>query len=83
MFTTMLFYVATVAGLLVVRKKRPDAHRHYRVPLYPFLPVVYMVATAVIMIGMVTLHPAYAGAGLAIVVSGLPAYFLWQRKHAA
>ena len=74
---------ATVAGLIVLRKKRPDAYRHYRVPLYPFAPVVYMAATAVIMIGMLTLHPDYAGAGLAIVVSGLPVYLLWQRKHAA
>jgi len=83
MFTTLLFYVATVAGLLVMRKKWPEAYRPYRAPLSPFLPVVYMAATVVIMIGMVTLHPAYAGAGLAIVVSGLPAYVLWQRQYAA
>jgi len=37
---TLLVYVATVAGLLVVRNKRPETPRHSRVPLSPVLPVV-------------------------------------------
>jgi len=63
MFAALLFYVLTVAGLFVMRKKYPNAERPYKVPLYPFLPALYVVLTSVVMIGQICQSPGYSGAG--------------------
>ena len=83
MFAALLFYVLTVAGLFVMRKKYPNAERPYKVPLYPFLPALYVVLTSVVMIGQICQSPGYSGAGLLIILSGLPAYLIWNRNAAA
>lgn len=79
-FAALLFYVLTVLGLLILRKKRSDAERPFRVPAYPFLPVLYLVVASAVMLGQIWLSPKYSGAGLLIIFSGLPAYLLWKRK---
>ena len=81
MFAALLFYVLTVAGLFVLRKKDPNRERPYKVPLYPFLPALYVVLTSIVMIGQLCLSPATSGAGLLIILSGLPAYYIWSRKR--
>lgn len=83
MFAALLFYVLTVAGLFVMRKKYPNAERPYKVPLYPFLPALYVVLTSVVMIGQICQSPGYSGAGLLIILSGLPAYLIWNRNASA
>lgn len=80
-FAALLFYILTVAGIFVLRKKKPDIPRPYKVPLYPFLPALYLVLASVVMVGQICLSPGYSGAGLLIILSGLPAYFVWARKN--
>jgi APA family basic amino acid/polyamine antiporter len=65
-----------------MRKKYPNAERPYKVPLYPFLPALYVVLASGVMIGQIYLSPQYSGAGLLIILSGLPAYFIWNRNAA-
>ncbi|MBC7999374.1 MAG: hypothetical protein IAF58_15595 [Leptolyngbya sp.] len=79
-FAALLFYVLTVAGLLIQRKKNPDTPRPFMVPLYPVLPILYLVLASVVMVGQICLSPGYSGAGLLIILSGLPAYFVWQKR---
>jgi APA family basic amino acid/polyamine antiporter len=78
----LLFYAATVAGLFVLRRKRPDHPRPYRVPGYPWLPALYIAASTAIMIDLLIVKPAYTWPGLVIVMSGIPVYFLWKRRDA-
>jgi APA family basic amino acid/polyamine antiporter len=74
-FAALLFYVLTVAGVIVLRIRRPELERTARVPLYPVLPVLY-IAGALAIMGALLLHrPAFTWPGLAIVVLGLPVYF--------
>lgn len=80
MFSTLLFYLVTVSALIILRRKRPDAERPYKVPLYPLLPIAYLVLTACVMAGQLCLRPAYSGGGLVIVFLGLPVYLLLRRK---
>ena len=82
-FAALLFYVLTVAGIFVLRKKQPDVERPYRVPLYPVLPALYLVLASLVMIGQICLSPEFSGKGLLIILSGLPAYFLWSRARNA
>jgi len=76
----LLFYAATVLGLFVLRRTRPDHPRPYRVPGYPWLPALYIIASTAIMIDLLIVKPAYTWPGLVIVLSGIPVYFLWKRR---
>ena len=75
----LLFYALTVAGLFVLRRRRPELPRPYRVPGYPWLPAIYIAASTAIMIDLLLVKPAYTWPGLLIVLSGIPVYFMWRR----
>ena len=78
-FAALLFYVLTIAGIFVLRRKRPDADRPYKAFGYPLVPVFYILAAAGIM-GVILLYKtATAGWSMVIVSLGLPVYWLWHR----
>jgi APA family basic amino acid/polyamine antiporter len=80
-FAALIFYVLTIAGVFVLRRKRPDAERPYRAFGYPVLPAVYMVGAMVIMIVLLAYRAQTTWPGLVIVVSGVPVYFLWNKSR--
>ena len=49
-FAVLLFYVLTIVGIFVLRRKRPDAVRPYKAFGYPLVPFFYIVAATAIMI---------------------------------
>ena len=79
-FAVLIFYVLTIAGLFVLRRKRPDAERPYRAFGYPVIPALYMVVASLIAVVLLIYKPATSLPGLAIVLSGIPVYFAWRRK---
>ncbi|MGB2622615.1 MAG: amino acid permease [Candidatus Acidiferrum sp.] len=79
-FAVLLFYVLTIVGIFVLRRKRPDADRPYRAFGYPFVPLLYIVAATIIMIVLLLYQTLTAGGGLVIVLLGLPVYWLWSRR---
>ena len=70
----LIFYILTIAGVIRLRKIRPDAVRPYRVWGYPFLPLLYIAGAGVILIVLFIYRPATTWPGLAIVATGLPIY---------
>ncbi|HEY6389307.1 MAG TPA: amino acid permease [Candidatus Acidoferrum sp.] len=82
-FAVLLFYVLTIIGIFVLRRKRPDAERPYLAFGYPFVPLLYIVAATVIMIVLLLYQTQTAGGGLIIVLLGLPVYWLWSRRSRA
>lgn len=82
-FAVLLFYVLTIAGIFVLRKKRPDAPRAYRAFGYPVVPLLYIVAATGIMGVLLLYRTQTAGVGMGIVLLGLPVYWLWARKNSA
>ncbi|MGH7670224.1 MAG: APC family permease, partial [Gemmatimonadaceae bacterium] len=79
-FANLVFYVLTTAGLFILRAKRPDATRPYRVIAYPFVPALYLAMAAGVMI-LILMSPhsrTEAVSGLVIVAIGIPVYFLWR-----
>jgi APA family basic amino acid/polyamine antiporter len=77
-FAALLFYVLTIIGIFVLRAKRPDAERPYRAFGYPFVPMLYVLAAAAIMLVLLLYQTQTAGAGLVVVLIGLPVYLLWS-----
>ena len=83
-FAALVFYALTTIGLFVLRAKRPDAERPYKALGYPVLPALYLVLTTVVML-LILLSPSSrqdAFLGLALVVIGIPVYFVWRRVEA-
>jgi len=82
-FAVLLFYILTIAGLFVLRFKRPDAPRPYKALGYPFLPGLYIVLAAWICIVLLRYKPQYTWPGLVLVLLGIPVYLLWSRQSAS
>ena len=82
-FSVLIFYALTVAGVLVLRAKRPNAERPYRTFLYPFLPLLYIVLASAIMCVLLFYRTQTAWPGLVIVLLGVPVYLVWSRRGSA
>lgn len=80
MFAVMLFYVLTVIGLFILRRKKPEMQRPYRALGYPVLPGLYVLAASIISLAMLKQNP-YALPGLLLTLAGIPFFYLWRRKH--
>lgn len=79
-FSVLIFYALTIAGIFVLRRKRPGAERPYRAFGYPLLPVLYIVAAVAIMSVLLMYQTQTSSVGLGIVLVGVPVYLLWSRK---
>lgn len=75
-FVVVIFYVLTILGIFVLRKKRPDIERPYKAFGYPVLPVIYIVIALAFCIALVMSSPKYSLWGLAIVLIGIPIYYI-------
>jgi basic amino acid/polyamine antiporter, APA family len=82
-FAVLLFYMATIAGLFVLRRTRPDMERPYRAVGYPVLPAAYIAAAGAIEILLLLYKPSYTWPGLIIVLLGVPVYFIWRKVSPA
>lgn len=80
-FAVVMFYILTVAGLFVLRIRRPDIERPYRVFGYPLLPAVYLLLALFIEVQLLRYKPQYTWPGLLIVSSGIPVYALWRMRQ--
>lgn len=81
-FAVLLFYILTIAGVFVLRRKRPGAERPYKAFGYPLLPAFYLGAAAFIEVMLLFYKPSYTWPGLLLVLSGIPVYTVWRRKKA-
>ncbi len=96
-FVSWFFYVANASAVIVLRRREPDAPRPFRVPGYPWVPLVfvtfglvYLVLTLANDVGayrqaVAAGKPAMlnSGLGLALVLSGAPVYFYYRRRKSA
>jgi APA family basic amino acid/polyamine antiporter len=82
-FSVLIFYVLTIAGIFVLRAKRPGAERPYRAFGYPFVPLLYIVAALAIMFVLLLYKTQTTWPGLVIVLLGVPVYWVWARRSTA
>jgi len=79
-FAVLVFYILTIFGLFVLRKKRPDIARPYKAFGYPVLPALYIVMATWICGVLLRYKPQYTWPGLLLVVLGVPVYLVWKRQ---
>lgn len=75
-FAALLFYIMTIGGLFLFRKKFPDMERPYKTLWYPFLPAFYCVVAGFIAVNLIIFKPVYSLAGLGLLLLGVPVYYL-------
>ncbi len=80
-FTVLLFYILTIAGIFILRKKQPQLERPYKAFGYPFIPFIYLLLASSSCIILLITKTTFAGGGLLIVLIGLPIYYIIQKKH--
>jgi APA family basic amino acid/polyamine antiporter len=81
-FAALLFYVLTMIGIFVLRKKQPNLERPYKAFGYPVVTALYILAALCIMTALLIYKPTFSLRGLLIVVVGVPIYFLWHKRKA-
>jgi basic amino acid/polyamine antiporter, APA family len=75
-FVVVLFYMLTIAGIFILRKKRPDAERPYKAFGYPVLPILYIVLGVAFCLALLVYKPNFTWPGLIIVLVGIPIYYI-------
>jgi APA family basic amino acid/polyamine antiporter len=79
-FASLLFYILTIYGIFILRKKEPDTIRPYKAFGYPFVPILYIVITVLICFNLLYFETKNTSIGLFIVALGVPVYYLFLHK---
>jgi APA family basic amino acid/polyamine antiporter len=79
-FADWIFLALAGVALLVFRRTRADAPRPYPVPLYPLVPLVFVVAAFGIVANTFVADPRDALIGTAVIALGVPVFFAWRKK---
>ncbi len=77
-FAVLLFYLLTVAGVLILRKTQPDLPRPYKTFGYPFVPIVYLILALFVTISLVVNKFENTYPGLLLVLIGVPFYYFFK-----
>ncbi len=80
-FTVLLFYILTIAGIFKLRKTHPEIPRPYKAFGYPVIPALYIILAATICVVLLKYKPTYTWPGLIIVLIGIPIYFMLEKKN--
>jgi APA family basic amino acid/polyamine antiporter len=81
-FVGWIFYALGAACVFVLRRTQPDSPRPFRVPGYPWTPLLFIVAAIALVGNTIVSQPARAAVGIGVVVLGIPVYFVWARLTA-
>jgi APA family basic amino acid/polyamine antiporter len=79
-FPSWILYGMTAASVIVLRIKRPEMNRPYRVPGYPVVPIFFVLVAVALLYSTLVNSPRESGIGLVLIIAGLPFYFFWKRR---
>jgi APA family basic amino acid/polyamine antiporter len=79
-FSEWLFYMLTVGALFVLRSRQPEAKRPYRVTGYPVVPLVFVLAAAVLLFFSFRDNWPNSGYGSLVILAGVPVFYAFARR---
>jgi basic amino acid/polyamine antiporter, APA family len=82
-FTGWVFYALGAASIFIYRRRAENRELPYRVPGYPWTPLLFIAAAAALVLNTIVIQPNRAAIGLGLVLLGAPAYFIWRGKGSA
>ena len=75
-FVVVIFYVMTIMGIFILRRKRPEVERPYKAFGYPLLPAIYILMGIAFCILLIIYKPQFTWPGLIITLAGIPLYYI-------
>jgi APA family basic amino acid/polyamine antiporter len=82
-FAGWIFYALGAAAVFILRKKMPDAPRPYKVPGYPYVPIVFIIVATWFVFNTIVHQTADSMVGLLLVAAGIPFYMYWKKQMTA
>jgi APA family basic amino acid/polyamine antiporter len=79
-FAGLLFHVGCAGAVIVLRRKRPEIARPYKVFGYPWVPLLFILASVLLIWNTVAEKPIESVIGLVFIAAGVPAYLWWRRQ---
>jgi APA family basic amino acid/polyamine antiporter len=79
-FASWILYAMTAATVFVLRRKRPDLERPYRALGYPWIPAAFILMASALVLMTLRESPAESVKGLALILLGVPIFFVFHRK---
>ncbi|MEA5429088.1 APC family permease [Arcicella lustrica] len=79
-FAILVFYILTIVGVFVLRKKQPNTPRPYKAFGYPVIPAIYLLFATGLCVNLLIYKPVPSWAGVGIVALGIPVFYLWKKK---
>jgi len=83
MFAIWISYALMVAGLMILRRKRSEMPRPYRMWGYPVTPILFLAVAAWFLANTIITRPLPSLAGFAFIATGVPVYFVWRKSGQA
>ncbi len=80
-FGSWVLYLMTAVSVFVLRKKKPDLVRPYRVIGYPLVPVLFIAMAALLLVSTLQTRPRESLMGLVLMGLGVPFYFYWKKRN--
>jgi len=78
-FADWIFFGLTVAGLLILRRRKPDTDG-FRTPAYPLMPIAFVCVALVVVYSVITTDPWRSAAGAALLLLGVPVYYFFRQR---
>ena len=82
-FGSWILYALTTFSVIVLRRKRPELRRPYRVIGYPVVPVLFTLVAGFLLISTFQTRPRESVMGLVLMAISIPFYFFWKRSRPA
>jgi APA family basic amino acid/polyamine antiporter len=79
-FALLVFFAATGAAVLVLRRRAAAVPRPYRTWGYPVVPLIFVVMCLAVFLNMIVSEPVKSLAGLGLLLAGVPVYLVWRRR---
>jgi APA family basic amino acid/polyamine antiporter len=80
-YTEWIFFALLAIGVVLLRRRAGYAPA-WRMPLVPVAPILFAIVSGLIVLNSIRANLTDSAIGLGIVVSGIPAYYLWTRDRA-
>lgn len=74
------FYALAVGAVFILRKRRPELPRPYRTAGYPIVPLVFLIASVLMLGNSLVRETIPTLVNFLIILAGIPVYYFWRRK---
>ena len=80
-FASWIFYGMSAGAVIILRFKNPELKRPYKTPLYPWIPIIFILFAIFLTINTIMEAPRDAGIGALLILAGLPFYYYWNKSE--